>query len=409
VNELSAAPETSLARLGKPSGRLNRRTGRIRILHVLRAMNRGGIETWLMHTLRHIDRERFEIDFLVGTREPADYDEEIRDFGCRIIPIARPNPRRPRQAGNEFLQVLRTRGPYDVVHAHEQEMSGYYLRYAAKAAVAPALRIAHSHNDATRFPGYRATLGNRLRASIMRRWIRQYATHGLACSRLAAEVLFGSGWDQDARWQVFPYGFDLEPFAEPVDRDRVRAEFGIKPHDFVIGHVGRLDAQKNHAFLIEIVRELKSGGCPVKLLMLGNGPIRAAIEERVRSAGLANEAIFAGVRADVPRVMLGAMDVFVFPSHYEGLGLVLLEAQAAGLPCVVSDRIPPEAKIEEALFHTLPLSRTAAEWADVILSLPSVELNRDRTIGALGKKGFDIRQNVRRLEDLYADARKQRD
>ena len=145
--------------------------------------------------------------------------------------------------------------------------------------------------------------------------------------------------------------------------------------------------QKNHAFLIEIVNEFQSRGCPVKLLMLGNGPIRTAIEDRVRSAGLANEAIFAGVRADVPRVMLGAMDVFVFPSHYEGLGLVLLERRRPDCPAWSPTEFRRRPESRNRCFIPC-LSRTAAEWADVILGLPSVEVNRDRTIGAARQEGF---------------------
>lgn len=378
----------------------------IRILHVLRAMNRGGIETWLMHTLRNIDRERFQMEFLVGTRDPADYDDEIRSFGCPIIPIVRPKPRRPWQAAREFLQVLDTRGPYDVVHAHEQEMSGYYLRYAAQRAV--PVRIAHSHNDATRLPGYTETLAHRLRATVMQRWIARYATHGLGCSGLAAEVLFGRQWQRNPRWQVFPYGIDLEPFGQAADPDVVRAEFGIRPDEFVVGHVGRLEAQKNHEFLIDIVRELAARRCPVKLLLLGDGSLRAAIEDKVRAAGLSNRVIFAGIRGDVPRIMLAAMDVFVFPSHFEGLGIVLLEAQAAGLPCVASDRIPVEARLPSANFRTLPLTRCAAEWADTVLDIRSARPDRMAAIDELRTNGFDIRVNIRRLENLYADARIQR-
>ena len=234
MSELSAAPETSLARLGEPSRRLKRRTGRIRILHVLRAMNRGGIETWLMHTLRHIDRERFEIDFLVGTRERADYDEEIRDFGCRIIPIASQSQASP--AGRQRVPSGAPRtGTHDVVHAHEQEMSGYYLRYAAKAAV--PLRIAKRQRR-NRVPGWapRSATGC-ARQSCGDGIVSMPRTGWPAAAWQRTFCLAPAGSRRS--WQVFPYGFDLEPFTEPVDRDRVRA-IGIKPHDFVIGHVGRL-------------------------------------------------------------------------------------------------------------------------------------------------------------------------
>ena len=148
--------------------------------------------------------------------------------------------------------------------------------------------------------------------------------------------------------------------------------------------------------------------CPVKLLLLGEGSLRPAIEGKVRAVGMSNRVTFAGVRGDVPRIMQAAMDVFVFPSHFEGLGIVLLEAQAAGLPCVASDRIPAEARLPSAIFHTLPLTRSAAEWADVVLGTRSTRSDGMAAIDELRTNGFDIRVNIRRLENLYADARTQR-
>lgn len=384
---------------GEPSARIDPIPRCVRILHVLQAMNRGGIETWLMHALRHIDRSAFQMDFLLATRERCDYDAEILRLGSAILRVDRPNPRRPLKYGRDLTHILRTQGPYDVVHSHEQEMSGYILRCAAKQSI--PVRIAHSHNDVTRIPGFAPSLANRFRARVMRHWIDRYATIGLACSRTAASALFGPHWEREPRWRVLQYGIDLEPFRCDINRAGMREELGIGPTEFVIGHVGRFHEQKNHAFIIDVVRELATRGCRPRLLLVGDGELRATIEERARRAGLIDSVIFAGVRDDIPRLMRNVMDVLLFPSRFEGLGLVLLEAQAAGIPCVVSDVVPPEAYVVPTLLQTLSLSKSPVEWAEHVLQARATQCDPHEAIGALERSEFDIRRNILGLQKLY--------
>jgi glycosyltransferase involved in cell wall biosynthesis len=385
---------------GKPSARIDPIPRCVRILHVLRAMNRGGIETWLMHALRHIDRSAFHMDFLLATRERCDYDAEILRLGGGILRVDRPNPKRPLKYGRDLSRILSTHGPYDVVHSHEQEMSGYILRCAAKQSI--PVRIAHSHNDVTRIPGFSLSLAHRLRARVLRHWIDQYATSGLACSRRAASALFGPHWDCEPRWRVLHYGIDLKPFRCHTNQTGMRAELGIGPTEFVIGHVGRFHEQKNHAFIIDVVKELATRGCRPRLLLVGDGELRPTIEERARRAGLIDSVIFAGVREDIPRLIRNVMDVFLFPSRFEGLGLVLLEAQAAGIPCVVSDVVPPEASVVPRLVQTLSLSKSPVEWAEHVLQARSTRCDPREAIGALERSGFDIRTSILGLQNLYA-------
>jgi glycosyltransferase involved in cell wall biosynthesis len=384
----------------EPSTRVDPRPRCVRILHVLRAMNRGGIETWLMHALRHIDRSAFQMHFLLATHERCDFDAEILGLGGRILRVDRPNPRRPLKYARDLARILRTHGPFDVVHSHEQELSGYVLRSAAKQSI--PVRIAHSHNDVTRIPGFAPSLANRLRARVMRHWIAQYTTCGLACSRTAASALFGPNWENEPRWRVLHYGIDLEPFRGDTNRTAARAELGIGPAEFVIGHVGRFHEQKNHAFIIDVVRQLANAGCCARLLLAGDGELRPAIEEQACRAGLGDSVIFAGVREDIPRLMRSVMDVFLFPSRFEGLGLVLLEAQAAGIPCVVSDVIPREAYVVPQLLQTLSLGESPAVWAEHVLRARSTRLDACEAISALERSGFDIRANISNLQNLYA-------
>lgn len=212
----------------------------IRILHVVGSMTAGGVETWLMNVLRGIDRDLFQLDFLVHTNQPCFYDQEIRALGSKIIPCL--NPSNPWQYSRNLSKILQQAGPYDVVHSHVHYFSGLVMRIAAKAGV--PIRIAHSQND-TSTAEAAAGLARSGYLTLMNRWIDKYSTVGLACSELAAKDLFGSNWSQDDRYQVLLPGLDLTPFAQTVDRIALRSELGIGQDTLVIGHVGRFEHQKN--------------------------------------------------------------------------------------------------------------------------------------------------------------------
>jgi|SRR6266550_4819351 len=171
---------------------MKRATRRIRILHIVGGMGRGGVETWLMHVLRHADRERFQMDFLVHTAQPCPYDEEVRALGGNIIPCL--DPARPWSYARNFRRALAAQGRYDIVHSHVHNYSGYVLRLARRAGV--PVRIAHSHLDST--PGdAAANARRRLYLALARRWIRRHATTGLAASGKAADALFGPAWRRE--------------------------------------------------------------------------------------------------------------------------------------------------------------------------------------------------------------------
>lgn len=334
----------------------------IRVLHVVGGMSRGGVETWLMHMLRHVDRDRLKMDFLVHTTSPCPYDDEIRSLGSEVLPCLHPS--RPWSYARNFRHILKKHGPYDVVHSHVHHFSGYVLRLAHRVGV--PIRIAHSHNDTTAVDR-KAGLIRQAYLGLSERWVRRHATLGLAVSRKAAAALFGESWEDDPRRDLFYLGVDLEPFRLQPDRERVRAELGLPADAFVVGHVGRFSEQKNHAFLIEIFEEIIEREPAAYLLLVGTGELRPDIEQRVKRAGLEGRAVFAGNRPDVPRLMMGAMDVFLFPSFYEGLPLVGLEAQAAGLPSILSDAITPEVVVVPELIKFLSITLAPAAWAEAAL------------------------------------------
>lgn len=367
----------------------------IRILHIVGGMNPGGVETWLMHVLRRLDKNQFQFDFLTHTPEACFYDNEIRSHGSRIIPCL--NPHRPWQYARNFYRILKECGPYDVVHSHVHHFSGFTLMLARRFGV--SMRIAHSHND-TSSKDKRAGLWRKFYLSAMKRLIHRYATKGLACSRLAAGNLFGENWELDPRWKVLYCGIDLEPFKQSFNREKVRRELGISPDAFVLGHVGRFDGQKNHSFLLEIFAEVLRREPNAYLLLVGDGPLRKAIEEKTRRLGLEGKVIFAGMRHDVPRLMLAAMDVFVFPSHHEGLPLALIEAQAAGLPSVITDVISDEVVVS-SLVRTLGLYDKVTTWGESVLKGPNIRQRSSSMQQFLDNAKFNIVENIKELSNIY--------
>ncbi len=320
----------------------------IRILQIAGSLL-GGVGVWLRAVLHHLDRQRFHLDFLVYHPYPHTLDDEVKALGAGVIRV--PVPYQFPAFAYRLRRVLRDQGPYDIVHGHLHRLNGLLLRMARNAGV--PTRIAHSHE--VRSQG-RSGLRRYLYEGLMNRWLDLYATGGLAASQAAAADLFGPDWQADRRWRVLYCGIDLAPFQGEVDPALVRGEFGIPPDAWVVGHVGSMwMGQKNHPFLVQVAAEVVRRDPGMRLLLVGGGPLRAAVERQVEESGLGGKVIFAGLRPDVPRLLRGAMQVFLFPSLHEGLGLGLVEAQAAGLPCVISDTIPREADVVPSLVQRLSL------------------------------------------------------
>jgi glycosyltransferase involved in cell wall biosynthesis len=288
----------------------------------------------------------------------------VRGLGSRIIPCLKPS--NPLKYAYNFQRILREFGPYDCVHCHIHQSSGYVLALAAILRV--PIRIAHSHND-TRSIDSLATWPRKAYIAAMDVLLRNSATTALAVSESAAASLFSGQSKTGPPHHLCPLGIDLRPFAQKFDGHTLRTQLGIAPDAFVIGHVARFCAQKNHRFLIDIAQSLCRVQPRAVFLLVGDGPLRPEIEDLVRSRGLHDHFVFAGVRTDVPGLMKAAFDCFVFPSHYEGLGLVLWEAQAAGLPCLAADGIPGEADAVPHLVRRLSLSQPAQAWAQALIEI----------------------------------------
>lgn len=368
----------------------------LRVLHVLGGMNLGGAESVVMNVYRTVDRSRIQFDFLVHTAGRCHFDSEIEALGGRIFRLPHPRTSGLRSFRKGLRSVLREAGPYGAIHSHIHFFSGVVLQEAMRCGV--PVRVAHSH---TTGGGNDTPLLRRIYMAAMRKRILESATHLLGCSVQANLALYGrepalSG----GRARLFPNAFRLEDFGP--SRDQEADTTGDEGPLF--GHIGRFVPEKRQMFLLGVLHKLLAKEPSARLLMVGDGPERQAVERKATFLGLEPRLILAGARSDVP-AQLRRMDVFLFPSEVEGLGLAVVEAQAAGIPCIVSDAVPAEADLGIGLVQFLPNGAGEEEWAEAAWTasrippvyLPSWGMRKQ----ALSANGYDVRAAARRLEVLY--------
>ncbi|MEK3992338.1 glycosyltransferase family 1 protein [Robertmurraya sp. FSL R5-0851] len=364
----------------------------IRVLHVVNKMNRGGIETFLMNVFRNIDRTKVQFDFLTSeTSTPGDYDDEIYSLGGRIYQV----PSRKQGVLNNIKLLnsfFRNHPEYKIVHAHLSSLTNVSsLRVAKKYGV--SRRIVHSHNTKEG--------GSSLHKYIHRfnqLSLKSYATDFFACSDLAAKWMYPNELFLNKEFMVINNGIETDKFKFNMNvRNQKRKELGVE-NNFVIGHVGRFFSQKNHDFLIDIFKEFHDKNSDSVLMLVGDGELRSKIEKKVDALGLTGKVIFTGVRSDISE-LLQAMDIFVFPSLHEGLPVTLVEAQASGLPCIVSNNITKQVKITNNIQY-IDLTTPISTWVEEIMEKRIKHSRRDEGQSIINA-GFDIEIVAQNLQDYY--------
>jgi len=371
-------------------------TGRIRILHSVGHLLRGGIETWLYNVVQHLDRSEFDHHVLVRTDEEEPFTQAFREKGFRVIPCLEYT--RPFRYVRNFRQVIRENGPYDILHVHGSNPNGLQALLFGRRFGIPT-RIIHSHNDLRPLLKSRGFV-YRTYVQATLACLRRFADHGFAASALAAESMFGVDWRGDGRWEVLHCGIDLQPFDQAIDR-KFRKDLGIPEKAFVVGHVGRFHQQKNHAFLVRIAEKLLSLCPDAHFVLIGDGELRLTIVSEFVSKGLGAKVTLVPDTLSVPKFMVSAMDCFVFPSLYEGLGLVAVEAQAAGLPCFFSDRVPYEAIVVENLVQVLRLGDAPEDWARAIFKSRNRKGRDTEHLTRLRASPFNLERSAASLRDVY--------
>lgn len=352
----------------------------VRMIHIVGSMSPSGIGNFIMNVYRNIDRSKVQFDFIVHEHRDVSFDEEIEALGGRLFYVTR-KAVSPLKNFSEIYHVIR-QGRYRIVFRHTDTSAVAVDLLAAKLGGAK-VRIAHSHSTST--PNVRMH-------KIFQPMLNALCTRRFACSEAAGKWLYGN-----KPYDVVINAIRMEDFAyNKRMRERMRGKERLAGF-LTIGHIGNLLPVKNHLFMLDIMAELVKKHPDARMIFVGDGAMREQIEEKRRLLGLEESVILLGVRTDTG-ALLQAMDVFLFPSRYEGLPIAMVEAQCSGLPSLVSDVITTDVDVTP-LVERMSLERPAQEWADRILALAK----RERTApdyGAFTEKGFDIKKMVRRYEEL---------
>lgn len=359
---------------------------RIRVLHVIGIMNRGGAEAMIMNLYRNIDRDKVQFDFVENTQEEGIYENEILSLGGRIFHC-------PKFNGNVFSYMKwwdkffdEHKNEYDWVHGHIGSTAAMYLASAKKHGIRT---IAHSHSTYTKSFSLK-----QFQYQVLSYPTRFIADCFFACSEEAGTSRYG----KKTQFHIVRNAIDTEMFKyDSKLRESARKELGIDRETTVFGHVGRFTSEKNHSFILQIFKCILTHENAV-LLLVGDGPLRKTIEKEAEDRSIDKQVKFLGVREDIPALM-NCMDVMIFPSVYEGLPVTLVEAQCTGLHCLISDCISDECVLTEDLITYMSLEEAACAWADKAIRMSTYE--RYSHSDNIAKAGFDIKENAKWLQNFY--------
>ena len=362
----------------------------IRVAQVIGKLNAAGVEAVMNNYYRYIDREKYQFDFIVDADGECTPKQDLVALGARYYMVP------PYQNVIQHylaLKKLFKENQYRIVHAGMNSLSVISL-FAAWTERVP-VRINHSHNTAGRGEFTRTALKN-----ILRPFAKVFATDCCACSQVAGEWLFGKKAFRQGTVTILHNAIDPDVFRfNPEIRDKVREDLQLQ-NRFVIGHVGRLCHQKNQEFVLDVFAELYKEQKDSRLVFVGNGTTDEQLKKRAEQMGIRKAVLFLGVREDV-NFLYQAMDVFLFPSRYEGLGLAAVEAQCAGLPVIASTEVPLESKVSGRIQY-LDLETNIDIWTAAIMKVREQNADRDIWIDAR----YDIRKEAKKLENYYNNALK---
>jgi len=367
----------------------------IRMLHIAASMSPSGIGNFIMNAYRSVDRTKVQFDFVVCEHREVSFDEEIAQMGGRVFYVTRKSVN-PWKNFNEIRRIVK-KEHYDYVFRHTDVATVALDLFAARLGGAKK-RIAHSHSTSAKKIWIH---------KLFRPFLNAVCTERFACSQDAGVWMYGGR----KKFRVIMNGIDIPQFVyQPQVREDMRKEFGIGADTLVLGHVGNYMPVKNHAFMIELFSKVQEKHPDSRLMLVGDGALREQMEDQIAKLSLSDKVILTGVRHDIPK-LLQAMDVFLFPSFYEGMPIALVEAQTAGLPCVISDVITEDVCVTEQITR-LPLEAGADAWAEAVCAAVETsvtdmseckngqaELKKERMdCGArIAEAGFD----VRRLGEVY--------
>lgn len=348
----------------------------------------GGVEAVIMNYYRHIDRSKIQFDFICDSDSTDIPYEEIEKLGGKVILC--PPYQKLFKYQKELKRIFKENN-YKIIHSNINALSVFPLRVAKKAKV--PIRIAHSHSTSNKKEWKKTILKN-----VLRPFSKKYATDYFACTEHAGRWLFGNKIFDKGKVVVINNGIDVESYTfNKKVREEKRNELNLRDTDLVIGHVGRFMKQKNHGFIIDVFNELHKENSNYKLMLIGQGPLQDEMKQKVKELNLERSVMFLGQKKDANKYYQ-AMDLFLFPSLYEGLGMVMIEAQCSGLPCIASTEVPEIAKVSDKTYF-IGLNQPISYWTNTIKE--SINTDREVDLELVRKAGYDIKTEAKKLEEKY--------
>lgn len=363
----------------------------IRIAHIMGKMIGGGVESVVMNYYKNINREKLQFDFICDKDSTNIPYEEIEALGGKVIII--PPYQNLSQYIKELTKVFK-KNNYKIVHSHINTLSVFPL-YVAKKCKIP-IRIAHSHSTTNK-----KEIKRNILKQILRPFSKKYATNYFCCGELAGRWQFGNKTYNQNKVYLLNNAIDLEKFTyNKTIRQNTRKKLNIKEDTLVIGHIGRFVTTKNHLFILEIFKEILTKNPNSLLLLVGQGPLKEEIIKKIKSLNIEDKVKLLGQLKETNEIYQ-ALDVFLLPSLYEGLPVVGIEAQAAGLLCIFSDKITKKLKIlNESTFISLDTKKE--EWSKIIIE-KSKQHTKKNTKKELQKANYDIKIEATKLEKKYLE------
>ncbi len=357
------------------------------VLIVINGMNVGGAETFIMKMYRKLDKSKFQFDFLINAEERCFYEDEIEKFGGTVL--------RGVSKSKNVLKCFFT--TYNIIRGNKYKNVLFVAVHPLVVIDLFAAVLAGAKNRMVRSTNSSAKGGvlGKIVSAFCRPFVRLLTTKMLAPSDIAAGWLFGKNAAKSKKFSLITNGINTDDFIFTQEkRNKVRREFNIEGK-FVVGHIGRFNVQKNHTYLLEIFKEIIYRKKDSALLLVGIGELEDDIRKKAKDLGILDNIIFAGLRNDVNEILMG-MDVLVFPSLYEGMPNVVIESQATGLPCIVSDTITKQAKLTDLVFYK-SIQEPPSNWAEAACQIDSKR--QDRILEII-KQGYSIENTTEFIQGL---------
>ncbi len=361
----------------------------IRVLHVLGGLNRGGAETMVINLYRAIDKTKVQFDFIIHTDKPQDYLDEVKSMGARVFCF-------PKFRGINIKAVLKNwdrffaeHPEYKILHSHVRSYASLYIPIAKKHGVKT---IVHSHSTSN------GSSFSSIVKKALQYPLRYQADYLFGCSTNSGEWLFGKKFVSSDKFSVLQNAIHVDAYApdqKTIEQYKDKLELNGKT---VYGHVGRLHPAKNHSFLLEVFKEIHRVQNNSVLLIVGNGELKDEIESEIKELGLTDSVKMLGTRSDVAQ-LLGVMDCFLFPSKWEGLPVTVVEAQAAQLPCLVSDTVTKEVGVSD-LVKYLPIDKGIQLWVD---EATNMDMSKHSVSDSIISNGFDVNTTAKLITKFYGE------